>query len=202
MSEIEIIWNKLFEYWKTFEPNFSRCNIATEKEILNFEAYLQVKLPDDFKKSLEICNAYPSERKYVIKSSCLITGGAGTLYTINDMQIAHEDFKGYMFDGYAYKHIDSKIFPKDIVWSNDWIPIYSWNCDELVLLDLRENIGEQYGQILYLDQEYDILGIWATSYEEFLKSIANAILDHGEFNHDDMQNIRDRINEEVVVSNR
>jgi len=78
-------------------------------------------------------------------------------------------------------------------WINAWVPIYSWNCDELALLDLRENIGEQYGQVLYLDQEYDILGVWAKSYKEFLKSITDAILDHGAFNHDDMKKVRDRI---------
>jgi len=197
MSKIEIIWDKLFEYWKTFEPSFVGCNAATQKEVLELEKYLKFKLPIDFKESLQRCNAYPLEPTNVIKSSCFMTGGAGTLYTIDEIQTSHQDFKEYMFDGCAYKYIDSKILPKNIVWSNAWIPIYSWNCDELALLDLRENIGEQYGQVLYLDQEYDTLGVWAKSYEEFLKSIADAILDHGVFNHDDMKNVRDRINKET-----
>jgi len=197
MNKIKIIWNTLFEYWKTFEPSFIGCNGATQKEVLELEEYLQFKLPIDFKESLQICNAYPFEPKNVIKSSCLMTGGAGTLYTIEEIQTLHQDFKEYMFDGCGYRYLDPKIFPKDIVWSHYWIPIYSWNCDELALLDLRENIGEQYGQVLYLDQEYDTLGVWANSYEEFFGSIAYAILDHGAFNYDDMKKVRDRINKEI-----
>ncbi len=193
MSNISNIWNKAFAYWQINEPNFKGCNVATDKEILAFEEYLKFKLPDDFKESIKKCNAYPFEPTKVLKSSCLMTGGAGTLYTIDEIQTSHNDFKEYMFDGCAYRYIDININPKNIVWSNEWIPIYSWNCKEIALLDLRENIGERYGQVLYLDQEYDTLGIWAQSYEKFLKSIADAILDHGAFNSDDMEKVRHKI---------
>ena len=191
-NKIVSLWERLFAYWKKNEPNFTGCKGATEKEILDLELHLGIKLPNCLKESLARCNTPPIEPKKVHKSSCLMTGCAGILYSIDDIKMDHQDFKEYMFDGGAYRYVDPNIFPKDIAWSNYWIPIYSWNCNEYALIDLRPECNN-HGQILYVDPEFSVLGIWAKSYEEFLESIANAILDHGEFNQNDMKQIRDRI---------
>ncbi len=193
MKSIDSIWDDLFAYWKENEPAFTQCDSATDQEIIELEKYLQPQLPNEFKQSLGRCNNYPKDPTDIQKSSCNFTGGGGILFDINTIYELHNEYKEYMYDGGAYGKIDPRLDPKDIVWSHYWIPIYSWNCDEMILLDLREDIKDQYGQILYLDQEYDTLGICTNSYQEFLELISNAILDHGAFDRNDMKKIRERV---------
>ena len=193
MNTIDGMWDRMYEYWKIHEPSFVDCNGINDEEILSFEQSLQLKLPNDLKKSLKRCNAYPSEPQKVVSSSCCMTGGSGHLFSLETIASWYKDFNEYMYDGCTYEHIDPKLTPKDIIWSHEWLPIYSWNCDVIALLDLRKGIGEQYEQVLYLDQEYSTLGVWAKSYEEFLKLIADAIVDHGAFNRNDMEKVRQKV---------
>jgi len=193
MNLIDGMWDRMCEYWKIHEPGFVECSGTSDEEILSSEESLQLKLPDDLKRSLKRCNAYPSDPKNVKLSSYCMTGGAGHLFPLEIIVSWYKDFNEYMYDGCTYQHIDPKLTPKDIIWSHEWLPIYSWNCDVIALLDLRKGIDEQYGQVLYLDQEYSTLGVWAKSYEEFLKLIADAIVDHVAFDRDDMEKVRQQV---------
>ncbi len=50
------VWEKYKTYWIKNEPNmtsFNTCKPDTKKDINKLENYLKVKLPDDFKISLE-----------------------------------------------------------------------------------------------------------------------------------------------------
>ena len=158
---------------------------------MDLEASLGLELPNTLKISLQVCNSSPS---IIEKSCCLHTGGGGKLFDTNEIDELYKEMNLYnYYDGEAmsYSKVDCSL-ESNITWSKYFIPIYSWNCNEYALIDLRPESNNR-GQILYVDPEFSVLGIWAKSYEEFLESIANAILDHGEFNQNDMKQIRDKI---------
>lgn len=198
MKTINQIWDSLFKYWQQNEPNFTMCQGAKVKDVSNLENSLGVELPRSLKASLLQCNSYTVLDQKVENSSCLFTGGGGRLFDIEEINKSYQNMNLYKFFGgeaLPYKKVDYRL-ESNITWSKYFIPIYSWNCDVNALIDLRPD-SNNLGQILYEDTEFGLLGIWAESYEEFLKSIADAILDHGAFNHDDMKSVRDRINKET-----
>jgi len=185
------IWDDLFRYWEQNEPGFTMCKGAGEEEIKSLEASLNIELPNALKESLKRCSSNPNK---IEKSSCLLTGGGGKLFDIKEMDESYREMNLYkFFDGEAmsYTKIDTKLEP-NTTWSKYFIPIYSWNCNENALIDLRPE-SRNYEQILYEDAEFATIGVWAQSYEEFLKLIADAIIDHGAFNQDDMEKVRQQI---------
>jgi len=191
VKTVDQIWNSLFEYWSQHEPDFMMCKGATDEQITRLEASLGIELPNPLKISLKKCSSNPNK---IEKSSCLFTGGGGKLFDIKEIDESYREMNLYkFFDGEAmsYTKIDNKLEPIT-TWSKYFIPIYSWNCNEYALIDLRPE-SSNYEQILYEDAEFATIGVWAQSYKEFLKSIADAILDHGAFNHDDMKKVRQRI---------
>lgn len=194
-SKVNEIWDKLIAYWQVNEPSFQGCKGASEKEISELEQFLKVSLPEPFKQSLKRCNTYPEDYSQIIKSSSLMTGSMGALHSISLIKEIYSDSLDYKYmDDMEYaRNIDSNIEPKSLKGIQLWVPIFDWNGNEWALLDLNEE-SNQYGQILYDDPEFDNLGIWANSYEEFLESIADAILDHGEYNRDDFVKVRNRVN--------
>jgi len=181
------IWDDLFSYWQQNEPHFTMCKGAGEEEIKSLETSLCVELPNSLKESLKRCNAYPETSQKIKNSSCLLTGGAGKLFNVEEINESYQEMSLYkFFEGEAmpYEHVDNGL-ETSTRWSEHFIPFYSWNCDVFALLDLRPN-SNNYGQVLFEYPESSTLGIWAKSYEEFLQLIADAVIDHGAFNNNDM----------------
>ena len=193
-TKVNQIWDSLIEYWQKNEPNFQGCIGANDKEIEELEQFLKVELPESFKQSLKRCNTVPENYSEIVKSSCLVTGSMGDLHSIPFIkEIFADRLEYYYMDDMEYaKNVDPSIKPLNLKGPQLWIPIYNWNGNEWALLDLNEE-SNQYGQILYDDPEFGNLGIWANSYEDLLESIANAILDHGEYNRDDFINVRNKV---------
>jgi len=192
MNKIEKIWDSLFEYWKKNEPAFSGCIGATQSEIDELEQALGIKLPESLKQSLKMCNSYPADYSNVKKSSCLVIGGAGELYSLENIKEIYMT-RIVWFQEVSYEYIDKSISKKALNWSKYFVPIYSWNCDVYASIDLRPS-SKSYGQILYEDPESCQLGIWADSYEDFLESIAKDILEHGEY-REEFKKVFARVNE-------
>jgi len=197
MKTVSEIWECLIDYWKVNEPNFKGCKCASEEEIQTLESTLNITLPKSLRQSLEICNFFPEK---IDKSSSSYFGGCSRLYDTRELLEMWDECNTYRFSGFPYRYIDSRIKPEDIGWSTRWIPIFHWNADIFALLDMREDIGDRTGQILYEDSESGILGIWADSYEEFLESIANAVLDHGEFGIEDIKDKMQQVYEEIGIN--
>jgi len=197
MNRINQIWNDLFKYWKKHEPNFTGCKQATDDEIEVLEKEINIPLSNALKQSLKKCNSDHQNFQEIKKSSCLFTGGAGLLHDVLTIKELYFDMQTYMYDSdYPFEYIDQQIVPQNIIWSEKWIPIFNWEGNEWAILDLRPDI-DRYGQILYNDPESSILGIWADSYEDFLQNIMNAILDHGSFNNNDIESLRERVYKDV-----
>jgi hypothetical protein len=147
---IEEIWETYEKYWLINEPKMTTpktCKPNTKQDIHVLEESLGYKLPIDLKKSLQIVNH--SSKKcdddkyhswFGSKTGIFFYSALELLANNNhdiDLQIA--DYSIYEKGIIPYKGKD--------IFLKEWLVIAS-NLNIYIFLDLRNNIGNQYGQVL------------------------------------------------------
>lgn len=188
MKKIETIWNELFEYWKKNEPYFIQPKGSSKKDIEEVEKELGLTLPHSLKDSLEQCNSYPDNWEKVIKSSALLLGEAGQLYSTQQIIEWYKENMAYKGTN-PFKNVYGNTVSPNGTWEKSWIPIYDYNADIFFAIDMRKENGVPNGKVLYMDFEYSILAVVADSYEEFLNQVCEAILENGQYGAKDLENI-------------
>lgn len=182
------MWNELFDYWSQNEPYFTLPKGASDQEIKKVETMLSFSLPESLKDSLKKCNSYPDNWEKVKKSSALLLGEAGQLYSTNEIIMWYKenmDYRGTQ----AYRCVYGDTTSPNSKWMYQWIPIYDYNANIFLAIDMRENNGIPSKKVLYLDFEYSILAVCADSYEEFLNQVLSSILQTGQYGSKDLENI-------------
>jgi len=185
MKTVDEVWNDLIEYWQKNEPSFDGCIGTNDEEIEEVEKTINMKLPIDLKKSLKYCNIYPTDYEKVQKSSACFLGEFGTLYNTDEI-IKFISIELYKYVEHPYKNVYGDIKSPQDGWQKEWIPIYSYNGDIELVIDVRD---DDFQPILYVDNEFDILALVANSYQEFLNMVLDSILKTGLYASEELENI-------------
>jgi len=161
---INTSWNKIFSYWKSSKFKFPpSCKGATYDEIDVLRKGLKLNLPDDFIKSLMICNGDKLDKKFFENK----TDSLGVINLLDTKEIL-------------------EIPPFDNPIPLEWVTIAYWDGDFQIILDTRQ---ETFGQILFAVYEEDLFLVWANSFEEWLKLMVEEVIKYGNIEEDMLYNI-------------
>lgn len=174
MKSIEQIWESLYDYWGKSESCMKTLGCG-EQEIIDLESLIKIQLPIAFKNSLKLCNYKPINRKEVLNSCCLLTGGAGELLTVREIAETYNEMITYRGDS-GFDIIYGKLEAPNYSWLLHWIPIYDYNGNEFLAIDAYSY------KILYIDLEFSTLAFVTNNYEELLNYIHDDIIKNGKFN--------------------
>jgi cell wall assembly regulator SMI1 len=173
-------WDKLIKYWKNhhgikYRKDFN-CQGATEEEFKNLKNMYDV-VPTDYLDSLKICATSKDKENnfyYFIDSS-----GFGQLYGINDIiqKVSNYPKNTYISDKGAYQFVSGNLKNPPMLLPKQWIPIFDWNGDYIVAIDM---LSENKGQIIVFCMEDSTLAKWTDSYEEWFELVVNEVLQYGE----------------------
>jgi len=179
-SNMKSNWEKLFTYWADKNAKFwhddkpviftknTTCKGATIAELKEIENYYKV-IPSKLIESLTICNE--SNRWFGFNSW-------GLLYGTEEMLKVSRSFENSPINSNgSYDNIVGKIRNPDILMPKEWIPIYDWNTDYRVVIDM---LSENKGQIIVVFLEDGTLAKWTDSYEEWFELAIDEVLKYGE----------------------
>lgn len=200
-------WQKIFEFWKnetperakkrksvqevierrrefdsnpeTYYDNYTHvrqsCQGATDEEIDRLKAQINAELPNSLITSLKVCNEKP-----IYKGSYyFFLGEESHLFTVNEIAKTYHEMNEYRND-FGYDTVMNDIIPPENTWPREWIPFYEWLEDLYAVIDMREEIGRQQGQILLIDMIDSTICRWSDSYETFLENAVRLLQEHGE----------------------
>lgn len=152
--------NKIFEY--------SLQSPATKNEIKNLEDTIEKPLPNDFKELYLWHNGLNDEENF-----------GSLFYGMDFLPIERiiteylEKKENYSQQTFPLKKVDTEINPENINNIN-WIKFAFDGAHTGLYLDLLPNIGGKFGQVIFIDDEYET-GILVASSTESL--VANFIED-------------------------
>jgi len=178
--DVKQTWEKIFLYWKTIESK-PYCQGATTDDIKLLQEKLQLKLPDEFIKSLMICNDEKLDREYEKKFRMEIEKNPYKKILLGKIGLLEikEIIESYAIRLYTYCEYSNT--PKE------WIPLTThWYGTYESILDTREGT---FGQVLFSVGEEDMYKVWANSYEEWLELIANEVTVHGEVREEMLEHV-------------
>lgn len=141
-------------------------------EIENIEKELNVKLPEDYKKSLTINSKEISFNGFLYPW----LGGGNTFLESSEIINFSLNNKKLDFEVFEFRNGLSKDY---CFWNEKWVIVFNWNMDYLVVLDLRED-EKFYGQVLCLCIEDGTIAKWADSFEIWFELAVNEVLEYGE----------------------
>ncbi len=169
------IWKKILAEIKNISPEtYNSLNSSASEEDINLlENVLEVKLPDDFKNYLRVCNGqnHKDNTIFFVSYNCLLSISE----IIKDWQMMN-----YLFsDEEIIEHInENKIKP--FYWNKKRIPFACFNGDHRWILDLDCGKNGKNGQIFVLhpgvdleDDECVIADSFAEFSQKILKSLKN-----------------------------
>ena len=177
---IEKIWDELYIFWKQIDNQTLKINAKSSEDIVKLEQILNIELPIEFKTSLSyVCHSARNKMDDSWFGNYIETN----FLTINEIEEEYQE---------CINVIDEveNIYTGDILtydredWSKYWIPILTrMDIDIIIFIDLRENIGKQYGQILLYQPNIEIEdGHWvnhisyiASSYTQFMEQMLTEI---------------------------
>lgn len=188
-DDIEKI-EKLVSVHREFKP-------ATDDEIFEVEKKLNVKLPIDFKESLQINNHETAVDIYLYSW----LGGGNHMLECKDMvTFSLDNREMFSLDN---RELDFEVFDQRInlteeytYWNDKWVIIFDWNMDYLAVLDLRED-PKYYGKVLCTDIEFGKIAKWADSYADWFEIVTNEVLEYGELRLDTISSLFPQQNEIV-----
>jgi len=189
--DIKSIWSEYIAYWREKEPTMTApetCKPESKEDVEKLESYLGVVLPEDFKQSFQIVDHSRKKCDDNLDHSWLGSTTGIFLYNTKDVKVYHDFNLQYIDD---LKYTSSKYFGdiephhiKSSKWPKEWIPFMGHN-GITFCIDLRENLGNQYGQILAIyprvnlgikNNKWYTFIVWlAPNYTEFMKKILEDI---------------------------
>jgi len=178
-------WNKLTEYWLKNGKTYA-CNGINESEIVIIKE-LYDDIPESYIKSLKICNPIKNENGeyFWIDSS-----GWGILFDAEELINRTKSFRrhefSYKYEMGAYQHVYGDIKNPNTLVPKQWIPIYDWNGDYIVAIDM---LSDNKGQIIVFCLEDSIVAKWTDSYEEWFELAVDEVLKYGELRVETIENI-------------
>ncbi|MCK5677654.1 MAG: SMI1/KNR4 family protein [Flavobacteriaceae bacterium] len=153
-KKIEEVWQEYREYWVDHEPMMTApdtCNPNTEEEIEKLENLLDIKLPNDFRQSLKSVKHSNKKCDDNLSHSWFGSRTGILLYDVEDIisdSLMLRKYHEFYIDDYNIYWNDITPFDSNRkYWLNEWIPILTQN-NIIIFIDLREGIGDEYGQVL------------------------------------------------------
>jgi len=159
---MEEVWQEYKEYWLKNEPTMTApdtCTPHTEEEIRKLENILKLKLPEDLKISFKTVNHLSKKCDDNLVHSWFGSKTGVSLSTPFDI-IDNDNNSLQTIDlfGTDYNIYDGQITPYDErlkQWPNEWILIAD-KYDVIFFIDLRDNIGDEYGQVIAYMNTFEI----------------------------------------------
>jgi len=159
---MEEVWQEYKEYWLKHEPKMTApetCTPHTEEEIVKLEHILDVKLPEDLKTSFRTVN-HSSKKCDDNLVHSWFGSKTGVRLSIPSDIIDKNNNSLQTIDlfGTDYNIYDGQITPYDVIprqWPNKWVLIAD-KYDVVFFIDLRDNIGDEYGQVLAYMNTFEI----------------------------------------------
>jgi len=188
---IHDIWNEYITYWSTTEPSMTNpksCKPQTQNEIAVLEKNLNIKLPKDFYISLQTVDHNSKKcddnrmHSWFGSTTGIVLFNTKEIWNHYKMLLSYVDINE---EGVNNKYFgDIKPYTESEKWSKEWIPLLAHN-GITFCLDLRSNIGEQYGQVLAVypgialgkngNEWYNYIVFIAKDYKEFMKKMIDDI---------------------------
>lgn len=142
------VWQAYTEYWLKHEPDMTDpCLGESKEEVEKTEEKLNIKFPEEFKESLQLtfhrtkkCDGY--DHSWFGSRTGIQLYWCDFIVQMKDVLVEMDvinDYENIYFDDIAPYNGD--------IWPCEWIPI-AQKSGIFFFLDLRKNIGEQYGQVL------------------------------------------------------
>jgi len=169
--DINHSWDKLIKYWKNQNIlDNTKCQGANVTEIEKLKNYYK-DVPESLLKSLALCNNL--ERVLGIKNE-----NWGSLYSINYILETSENFSTFEQKSVGYyREVLGNINNPKTAMPKGWIPIYDWNSDYIVAIDM---LSKNKGQVIVFCLEFGTVAKWTDSYEEWFELVVNEVLQYGE----------------------
>lgn len=177
---IEENWERLLKYWDSRNIfNDFKCQGASAVEIERVKNYYK-DIPESLLKSLAFCNNF--KRALGVEND-----NWGELYDIDNMLEASELYPTFgENDAGWYSDVLGDIKIPDTAMPKEWIPIYDWNTDYVVAIDM---LSENKGQIIMFGLEWSMIRLWANSYEEWFEMVVNEVLEYGELRPETLEDV-------------
>ena len=182
-------WERLLSYWKSDKNSTQKIEIECKGAIdieINKLKELYDEIPDEYIKSLEICN--PISDKNENYHSWVDSSGWGYLHDINRIISLTDNWKKHKFFSetgvfdYVYGDVSN---PKNSALEQ-WIPIYDWNTDYVVAIDM---LSKNKGQVIVFCMEDGTLAKWTNSYEEWFELVVEEVLKYGELRVETIESV-------------
>lgn len=176
---IQELWEKVQKYCEDNKPKIYQAMISSEKasdaDFKIIENIIGCSLPMDFKNSYMINNTDMKNSPF---------GKSGMFKSIKEIynSILENQQDWTNEDGTEAYDIDSKnIVPPQVFWPKEWVEFGSIFGNVLLLLDLREEMGEYKGGVIVLDTNDGELVFVYPSFEECLKDAVTQLLEKNEY---------------------
>lgn len=168
---IKDIWHRIDNNLKNNFPEVYEDlnNGVDENELLEAEAYLNIKFPDDFRETLKIHNGQKGKENLF-----LIDG-----WRLLDLETILEswDYLNKLISSGNFSDLNLKN-NKSILnawWDKKWIPITSSIEKDFNCIDLNPSVYGNKGQIITLWSDILERDIYANSFTNFLEIFANGL---------------------------
>jgi len=158
-KSIETVWQEYRAYWLKHEPTMTApatCQANSHEEVEALEKVLEVQLPDDLKKSLQLVDHRRKKCDDNLVHSWFGSRTGISLYDVERLKIINLDMqKNPSFHDRDYNAYWGDIAPvTGRYWPKEWLVI-AGKYNVLIFIDLRKNIGNQYGQVLAYMTTYE-----------------------------------------------
>jgi cell wall assembly regulator SMI1 len=176
---MEEVWEEYKVYWLKHEPNMTApetCLPHTEEEIIKLEDTLNIKLPEDLKISFKTVNHSSKKCDDNLFHSWFGSKTGISLFSPKEMIYKDKSaFYNVYVDSATYTIYDGEITPypeKNGKWINKLVPIVH-KYDITIFMDLRENIGDEYGQIVAYMPTFEGMKNEGKPRDDLLKKLTN-----------------------------
>lgn len=188
-QSMKLKWERLFAYWADRQVEFwhdgkivkftkdIKCEGADTfdlEKIINFYE----NIPESFLESLSLCNE--SNRWFGFDSWGLLLG----IEEIIEMSDSFKDSPSHI-NG-SYQIVGEGITNPTMLLPKQWIPIYDWNGNYIVAIDM---LSKNKGQIIVFCLEFSTVAKWTDSYEEWFELAVDEVLKYGELRVETIESV-------------
>lgn len=166
-------------YYNYFLQVRQTCMGASEDDIKRLRGELKVEPPRALIDSLKTCN------ETFIDANEIRYDWFGTqilLFTLDEIIDCYLDMLDEANDySDAVMTAKGELLKPDTIWPKEWIPFSA--LDEMGIyfaIDMRDEQGNQKGQVVWYDYMNNVAGIFANSYEVFFENTVNVMYENGE----------------------